>query len=307
MRQTRLAVPALALLLSGCWVPLQRGQEMETRITELERGTRDNAERLESQQRRVRETLTALDKKIAEAQGKLDELNVAARRSGADLSVSVQRLQDEVAKLRGELEVQQHDLRKIADALDAYRKKSDKRFAAIQGRGALDEVLAQERVEGLPRADDRAAFLAAAQKADTEGDRGVARALYDEYAKRWPNDGNATEATFRAAEILAGQKRWNDAIVRYGTIYEHAPRSERAPDAMLGMAQAMLEVDDLEKDAPVVLEELLQRYPKSSAAAKGKDLLAKLAPPPPPAPEPAPKAPKAPPPAAKKKPAPQKK
>jgi TolA-binding protein len=288
MRLARLSASALALLLSGCWVPLQRGREMEARLDSLESGTRDNAERLDAQQRRVRETLDKLDKKIAEAQSKLDELNVASRRSGADLSVSVSRLQDEVAKIRGELEVQQHDLAKVDDAIDAYKKKSDKRFAAIQGRGALDEVLAQERIEALPRADDRAAFLAAAQKADQDGDKGVARALFDEYAKRWPNDGNAPDATYRAAEILAGQKRWNDAIVRYGTIYEHAPRSDRAPDAMLGMAQAMLEVDDLKKDAPVVLEELLQKYPRSNAAAKGKELLAKLTPPAPPPTKPAP-------------------
>jgi TolA-binding protein len=279
MRPARLLAPALVLVLSGCWVPLQRGQQMEARLDALESGTRDNAERLEAQQRRVRETLDKLDKKIAEAQTKLDELNVASRRSGADLSVSVSRLQDDVAKLRGELEVQQHDLAKLDDSIDAYRKKSDKRFAAIQGRGALDEVLAQERVEALPRADERAAFLAAAHKAEQDGDKGVARALFDEYAKRWPNDGNAPDATYRAAEILAAQKRWNDAIVRYGTIYEHAPRSDRAPDAMLGMAQAMLELDDLKKDAPVVLEELVQKYPRSNAATKGKELLAKLTPP----------------------------
>lgn len=279
MRLARLAVPALVAALSGCWVPLQRGREMEARLDSLEAGTRDNAERLEAQQRRVRETLDKLDKKIAEAQSKLDELNVASRRSGADLSVSVQRLQDDVVKIRGELEVQQHDLAKIDDALDAYRKKTDKRFAAVQGRGALDDVLAQERIESLPKGDDRSAFLAAAQKAEQEGDKGVARALYDEYAKRWPNDGAAADATYRSAEILATQKRWNDAIVRYGTIYEHAPRSERAPDAMLGMAEAMLEVDELRKDAPVVLEELLQKYPRSNAAAKGKELLAKISPP----------------------------
>jgi hypothetical protein len=49
---------------------------------------------------------------------------------------------------------------------------------------------------------------------------------------------------------------------------------------------------EMKDDARAVLEQLVEKYPKSKAAARAKDRLAELAPPPPP------------PPAEKKKPAP---
>lgn len=326
-RLPRLAALALlAALLPACWVPLQRGREMEARLDRLEAGSRDTAERLEAQQKRVRETLAALDKKLAEAQAKLDELNVAARRSGADLGVSVQRLQDEVTGLKGDMEVQRHDLQKLEEALASYRDRTDKRFAGLAGKGALDDALARERIDALPRNADRATIQAAAQKAEEEGEKGVARALYDEVAARfprdpgapdavfrsaellaslerpreavgryrdvyttWPSSPRAAEAAFRAGQLLAQERRWRDALVAYGWVYERAPRSERAPAAMLGMADAMGELDELKKDARVVLQELVAKYPKSEAAAAARQRLARMAPAP--AAKPAPKPP----------------
>lgn len=280
------AAPALALLsLSGCWVPLERGRMMEARLDQLESTQSEHGRRIDEQQKALQGRIAAADRKIAEVQHKIDELNQAARRSGADLGVQLSRLSDDVTKLRGEQEVTRHELTELDRSDAAYRAKTDRRFAGLQGKGALDEVLAQERLDTLPKADDKPAFLALAQKTEAEGDRSVARALYDEYVKRFPNDPGAPEAAFRSGELSSGQKRWRDALVAYGWIYEHAPRSERLPDAMLGMGNAMLELDDLKKDAPVVLRELVAKFPKSAAATKARDRLARLQPAEPPAPE----------------------
>ncbi|WP_242395955.1 tol-pal system protein [Anaeromyxobacter oryzisoli] len=288
LRSALRAAPALALLsLSACWVPLERGRLMETRLDNLEATQAEHGRRIEEQQKALQGRIAAADKKIAEVQHKIDELNQAARRSGADLGVQLVRLTDDVAKLRGEQEVTRHDLAELDRAAAAYRSKTDRRFAGLQGKGALDEVLAQERIDTLPKPDDRPAFLALAQKSEAAGDRGVARALYDEYVKRFPNDASAPEAAYRSGELLSAQKRWRDALVAYGWVYEHAPRSERLPDAMLGMGDAMLELEDLRKEAPVVLRELVTKFPKSPAAAKARERLARLQPPEPSAREPA--------------------
>jgi TolA-binding protein len=62
-------------------------------------------------------------------------------------------------------------------------------------------------------------------------------------------------------------------MVSYGWIYEKAPASPRAPDALLGLGRAMLELDELKKDAPGVLREVTVKYPKTPAAAQAKELL----------------------------------
>ncbi|ACG74630.1 conserved hypothetical protein [Anaeromyxobacter sp. K] len=267
----RAAAPALALLLTACWVPLERGRQMEARLDRLEA---DSAE----QQRVVADRVAAVDRKIVEVQQKIDELNRAARRSGADLGVSLQRLQDEFTRVKGDLEVEQHRLGQLEKSVGALSDRTDKRFAALRGRGALDELEAKERIDTLERPDDKVSFLALAQKEEATGDKSVARTLYDEYVRRWPADAMAPEAAFHSAELSMEQKRWREALVSYGWIYEKAPRSERAPDAMLGIARAMLEVDELKKDAPGVLKELVAKFPRSDAAAQARKLQADLAP-----------------------------
>jgi TolA-binding protein len=274
----RLAAPAVALALSGCWVPLERGDLMEQRITKLEADSADNARRIEEQQKQVKDRVAAIDKKIAEAQQKIDELNQAARRSGADLGVSVTRLQDDVARAKGDLEVEQHKLGQVEQALADLQQSTEKKFTALRGKGALDEADAKELVASLPRQDDKVAFLALAQREEGKGNSGVARQLYQDYLRRWPTDPSAADAALHSGDLAAQQGRWKESFIDYGWVYKNAPRSEHVPEAMLGMSTAMLELDELRADAPAILKEIVAKYPKSPAAAKAREKLAELAP-----------------------------
>lgn len=270
------ALALAAALLPGCWVPIERGRIMEARIQKLEVQNVEQQRSLEEQRQALKERV---DQKINEVQAKIDELNKAARRSGADLSVSLSRLQDEFAKVKGDLEVAQHRLAEIDKSLTALKGDTDARFAALKGAGALDEFEARQKAASLQRPDDKGAFLALAQKEEASGDKGIARELYTEYVRKWPSDPKSAEAGFRAGELASGQKRWRDALLAYGKVAESFPRSERAPDAMLGAAESMIRLD-MKGDAAAVLEQLVERYPKSEAAARAKQRLAEIAPPP---------------------------
>lgn len=292
-RIVRVLGPTLALAASACWVPLERGEIMDSRLDKLEATTDAQAKRIDEQERLIKDRVAAVDRKIAEAQQKIDELNQAARRSGADLGVAVTRIQDDLAKAKGDLEVEQHKLGELQKQLADLQQGTDARFAALRGRGALDEAEAKQLIESLPRQEDKAAFLNLAQQQEQKNNPGVARAVYDEYVRRFPNDASAPAAAIRAGDLAAGQGRWKESFVAYGWVYKNAPRSDRAPDAMLGMATAMLQLDELKDDAPAMLKEIVQKYPLSAAAAKAKAKLAELAPPPPSKPKkPAPPAPK---------------
>jgi tol-pal system protein YbgF len=277
----RAAALAAAASVAGCWVPLERGRQLEARVQRLEvQG--------EEQRTVFRERIAKADQKIQEVQTKIDELNQAARRSGADLGVQLTKLADELTRVKGELEVATHDLDTLERSLGALDTKTEGRFAAIRGTGALEEYEAKQRLAALPKGDDRASLLSLAQKEEQGGDKGVARQLYEEYARRWPTDPKAAEARFRAGELLFGQRRWREALLAYGKVAEDFPRSELAPDAMLGAAESMLHLE-MKDEAQAVLEQLVQNYPKHKAAARAKARLAEIAPPPPPAPKPKPK------------------
>jgi tol-pal system protein YbgF len=270
-----------AAALAGC-MSAERGRQLQARIERLEVQSVEQQRTLEQQREVVRERVAKVDQKIQEVQAKIDELNQAARRSGADLGVQLGRLQDEFARVKGELEVAQHRVAEIEKGVAALETKTEGRFAALRGAGALDEYEAKQRLAALPRGEDKGGLLALAQREEKEGDKGVARELYQEYARRYPSDPRSAEAQYRAGEILFGQKRWREALLAYGKVAEDFPRSDLAADAMLGAAESMLRLD-MKDDATAVLEQLVQKYPKDDATKRAKERLKELSPPPAPA------------------------
>jgi TolA-binding protein len=272
----RRAAPALLLAAAGCWVPLERGRQMDARIARLEVETREQARELDEQ---VKEKIGQVDRKLKEVQAKLDELNTSARAKGADLGVAVGRLQDDLSRLRGDLEAQQHQLAQLDATVKSSAKETDARLASLKGTGALDEAMARQKLAELPRPDDRAAVLSLAQKEDAGGEKGVARELYLHYVRRWPRDDKADEAGFRAGELLAAQGRWREAVVVLGKVAEDHPKSDKSGPALLLVAEGMVQLDRKE-DAKAFLEQVVADHPRTDAAAKAKARLTELFPPP---------------------------
>jgi TolA-binding protein len=268
-----LALPAA--LLAGCWVPIERGRQMEARLQRLEVESREQARVLEEQ---VKERVALVDRKLKEVQGRLDELNTVARAKGADLGVAVGKLQEELTRVKGDLEAQAHQVALLDQAVQGVSKETETRLASLKGTGALDEAMARQKLADLPRADDRAAVLALAQKEDGAGEKGVARELYLHYVKRWPRDDQADEAGFRAGELLAAQGRWREAVVVFGRVAEEHPKSSKAGPALLQVAEGMVQLERKE-DARAFLEQVIADHPKTEAATKAKARLAELFPP----------------------------
>jgi TolA-binding protein len=247
---------------------------MDARIARLEVETREQARVLDEQ---VKEKIGQVDRKLKEVQAKLDELNTTSRAKGADLGVAVGKLQEELIRLRGDLEAQQHQLGQLDATVKSGAKETEARLASLKGTGALDEAVARQKLAELPRPDDRAAVLELARKVEEGGDKGVAKELLLHYVKRWPRDEKAPEAAYHAGQLLAGQGRWREAVVVFGKVAEDYPKSERAADAQLQAAEGLVKLDRKD-DAKGVLEQLIAEHPRSEAARQAKARLAELFP-----------------------------
>jgi tol-pal system protein YbgF len=259
----------LLLGASACWVPLERGKQMEARIQRLEGESQVAAKQLDELRAAVRERIAAVDTKIS-------ELNATAHRTGADLAVNQDRLQGEVVRLRGQLEEEAHKLQMLEQALTEQKSDTEARFAALKGAGALEEYEAKKKAEQLKRPADKAEFFALALAQEGKGERAVARELYEEFVKKWPADPRAADAHFRLGELWFGEKRYRQAILEYGKVAQDFPRSDKAPDALLRTGESMLALE-LKDDARGLLEEVTKRYPKSTAARRAKARLVELA------------------------------
>jgi tol-pal system protein YbgF len=268
---------ALLLLLpaAACWVPIERGRQMEERIARVEEENRLAVRQLEEQRSVLRDRVAEADRKIAEVQRKIDELNQAARRTGADLGVEVDKIREELSRARGAAEENQHRLQLLDQAVGQLKGDVDGRFAALKGAGALEQYEAHRKMEGLQRPADKGAFLLLAQDQEKAGDKVVARELFEEFVKKWPTDPRAADAWFRVGELHYGSKRYQEAVLAFGKVVEGFPRSDKAPDAMFRTGEAMVQLG-LPDDAKAIFAELVKRHPKTTAAQKAKARLAEL-------------------------------
>jgi tol-pal system protein YbgF len=241
---------------------------MEARIQRLEGEADLSSKQLDEQRAAVRERIAAVDKKI-------DELNNAARRSGADLAVNQDRLLEDTKRLRGELEETAHRLDLLEKSLAQQKADTDARFAALKGAGALAEYEAKQKAGQLKRPSDKGEFFALAQQQESSGERAVARELYEEFVKRWPGDPRAADAHFRLGELWYGDKRYREAILEYGKVAQDFPRSDKAPDALLRTGESMLALN-LRADAKELFEEVQRRYPGTTAARRAKARAAEI-------------------------------
>jgi tol-pal system protein YbgF len=255
---------SLLLAVSACWVPVEKGRQMDSRIQRLEAETAATTQQLEEQRTVVRDRIAKVDQKIVEVQKKLDELNNTAHRSGADVVANQDRLQETLTRMVGQLEEQQH------------QSDTEARFAALKGAGALEDYEGRKRAETLKRPADKGEFLALAIQQEQAGERAVARQLYDEYVKKWPTDPRAADAWFRMGEISYGEKRYREAVLSYGKVAQDFPRSDKAPDALFRTGEAMLALD-LKDDAKAIFQDVAKRYPKTTAAKKANARLAEMA------------------------------
>lgn len=269
-------IAALLLIAStlAC-VSTRRGKLMEDRIQRLEDENQNVSKQIEEQRAVIRDRIAKVDEKIAQVQKKIDELNSVAHRTGADLAVNQDKLQEQFAQVKGQLEENRHKLEAFDAALSGMKADTDARFAALKGAGALDEFEARRKIQTLKLPADKAGFFSLAQQQEGAGERIVARELFQEYVKRWPADPRSADANFRIGELYFGDKHYREAILAYGKTAEDFPRSDKAPDALYRIAESMMQLD-LRDDAKAIFEKLLERYPKSSAAPKAKARLAEI-------------------------------
>jgi len=272
--KNRIALPLL-LLVSACWVPVEKGRQMDDRIQRLEVESAATTRQLEEQRTVIRDRIARVDQKIAEVQKKLDELNTTAHRSGADVVANQDRLQETLTQMNGRLEEEQHHLQTLEQRIVQLQGENDARFAALKGAGALDDYEGRKRAEALKRPTEKAEFFALAQQQEQAGERAVARQLYDEYVKKWPTDPRAADAWFRMGEISYGEKRYREAVLSYGKVAQDFPRSDKAPDALFRTGEAMMALG-LREDAQAIYQDVVNRFPKTTAAKKAAGRIAEI-------------------------------
>ena len=217
-------------------------------------------------------------KAIIDLRGKVDTLSreLSARiDTKADKSIALdfnnqhEQTMQEIARLRGQLEVLANDVANTqkrqkdfyAD-LDARIRKLEPRQVSIDGKEA-------EVDPGELKSYEAAMTLFKA------GDYKTAASALADFVRRHPDSGYASNAQYWLGNAYYAQRDYKSAIAAQELVVSTYKDSAKAPDAMLNIASCYTEMKD-KKAAKKALQQLVTQYPDSAAAGAAKDRLAAL-------------------------------
>ncbi|KDE21545.1 hypothetical protein AZ09_01790 [Acetobacter aceti 1023] len=183
----------------------------------------------------------------------------------AQLLDRVSTLEQQQRDMRGEIDQLTNELQQKTAALS--KQIADNQFAAQANAGAAGASTgataaadATPKEAAKPTTPDGllASGKAALQKKD------YAEAQSDaESALKNAKGAFKVDAQFLLAQSLAGQKQYRQSAVAYYDAYRQAPKSGRAPDALLGVSASLLALGD-KKASCEALSKLKTEFPTPS-------------------------------------------
>src|SRR5258706_993244 len=215
-------------------------------------------------QRQVAEQLKKMDAALAGA---------SDRSALIQLSTQVETVSNEMARMRGQLEVlgtqaetadrRQKDL--YLDIDTRLRKLEQAREGAAPGKPA-----AAPEAEASPA--EMRAFQGALDQFKLQNYPMAVSAMQG-FLVTYPASKLAPNAQYWVGMAYSGQRDYKQAIAAQRKLLATWPDSDKAPDAMLSIASAQETMGD-RKGAQKTLEDLVTKHPKSSAAASAKQRIA---------------------------------
>ncbi|HJU70461.1 MAG TPA: tol-pal system protein YbgF [Paucimonas sp.] len=193
-----------------------------------------------------------------------------ADKAGAlDLVNQNEQLRQEIAKLRGQVEMLTNELTSMQQRqkdfyvdLDSRLRKMEPQKMTIDGKEASVEQNEQKAYDAA-----LASFKA--------GDYRNAGASFFDFLRRYPQSGYAASAQYWLGNTYYAQRDYRNAITAQQVVVKNYPDSPKAPDALLNIASCYTELKD-KSTARKTLETLVAQYGDSPAAQTAKQRLTSL-------------------------------
>lgn len=221
-------------------------KKLERRVAELSASRREDQEKLDKA---------------------LDDATKLLARNSADLGLTVQKNQTDVATLTGRVDDITTQLNSLGKSFNDYRAASDTKIEQL--------VNASTTAKAPPIPEKPDDVFAEGKKRYDAKQWGDARRVFDAFINRYPTDGRAAKAQFMIGDTYLKESKYANAINAFLKVIEGYPKAEEVPDAMYEAGEAFYQLKYC-GDARVYFQELIKRYPKSEwkkdAAQKLKDL-----------------------------------
>jgi tol-pal system protein YbgF len=304
MKSWRLAA---SLCLLGLLAPTAQAALFEDE--EARRAILDLRQRLENQrQTQLQSTEQTLQKSLDQSQKQFEilrkqvetllkqvELDINQskqdnRQALLQLQAQIEAIKQDIANLRGEREQLLRDITLLQRAQKDTNVDIEERFQKINSQLAKQEAAPPPVKEEAPKSSkvnvqvDGFEFLAdPEEKRDFEaafvlfrkGDFAAAAKEFAQFVKVYSASGYKPSALYWLGSAKFARRDFNEAIAQLKGLVTDFPNHARAPEAMLTVGNAQLEIKQ-PKDARKTFNDLLKLYPTTEAAAAAKDRLAQI-------------------------------
>ena len=223
--------------------------------------------------------LAALRKTVADSAADTDRLKSDLLATSTRLDETKVALQKEVSRLNGTTADLGQSLQDVKARLERLND-IDRRLAA------LEEKVGRLAAAQPPPSEPAATAGAGEWKSPEEmydyalgliksGDSRKGREVLSAFAAKYPNHRLMQNVYYWKGETFYTEKDFESAILSFQDVIDKYPGGDKAPDAMLKQGLSFQALRD-KKNARIVLELILTKYPKSPAAEKARQKLAEL-------------------------------
>lgn len=243
---------------------------MEQRIESLEVRLQEEREEAEAREEQLREEIARLDVVLSGLSRSLEELGSTARRTTADVGVTVESLNEEIRAVRGRIDELRFEIDRTREQQSSFEDELDRRFAEFEGDEAVAEVEARQAASRAERPEDPEPFLEMARDKVEQGELGLARNLILDFQRKWPTHERADEAQFLVAETYFQQDDYRSAIMEFNKVREDHEDSRFMARTLLRLGESFAALE-LRNEAERFFEAVIRAYPDDEAADEARE------------------------------------
>jgi len=217
----------------------------------------------------------ALQKLAGELDSRLGRLETAIQQNPQLLGLlnEVETLKAEIAKMRGQAEIQMHQMDTLGKRQNDLYADLDQRIAditkaaqpapAVDGTPPAAAAVAGDSQQASALVESRG--YEAALKLFREANYAGAIAGFNGFLKAYPDSALAANAQYWIGYSHYALKDYKTALAHQQKLVAAYPASTKVPDALLNIATNQIALDNL-AGARKTLEEIVARHPGSNAA-----------------------------------------
>lgn len=213
--------------------------------------------------------ISDLNSEVQMLKGRLDENKHAADKSIKDLLTERELQNAKIAAIEKELA----ELKKAVGTPVEHRKDPLAEPKPVKDSAVSPDTKPIEKLE----AKDPQKIFEIAQADFKEKRFTQARQGYERLIKEFPKHQNAPASQFLIAETYFAEKKYEDAILSYENFIKKYPANEKVRTAMLKQGYSFIELGD-KKTGKVILEKLIEKYPRSAESDLAKKKLSEILP-----------------------------